>query len=76
MSIVVDLNRPNYAAQVQETEDGAFVLVWNDHGPNEWKAAFETLGAAVVALGVLDVAPHVDNGYATQAVLNLLDTLV
>lgn len=52
MNATISITRHEYSAAVTPSAVGAS-LVWTD-GINEWSLAFDTLGGAVIALGVLD----------------------
>lgn len=59
LKVYTSLTRAEYEARiVSDSSLGRheFVLQWHDYVANEWSETFETLGAALIALGILDEA--------------------
>ncbi|PZU04619.1 MAG: hypothetical protein DI630_00445 [Gordonia sp. (in: high G+C Gram-positive bacteria)] len=78
-NVHVHLERSDFQAQIiSDPAPGLpeFVLQWNDYVVNEWSERFDTLSAALIALGILDEAVTSNAGVAFEGLGESVHTVV
>lgn len=75
MNAAISITRDEYSAAVVTSSAVGASLVWTD-GINEWSLAFDTLGGAVIAFGVLDDSIVADTPTDVAALVPKIQALI